>query len=79
MTDLFEQGPPRFKGCTAICELHNLPCFDSKASAKLFHEKHCPGQAIIRMGRCEATGGYHFVCKARGPSGDSWGGNKREL
>jgi hypothetical protein len=76
---VFEDGPPRFKGCPPICEAENLPAFRTQQLAEEFNEKRAPGNRIERIWLCPKCEHWHYVSKLRPPSGDTSGTSRRRL
>jgi hypothetical protein len=61
----------------------NLPSFESEAAAVEWNSKACETNPlyepnrIVKIGKCETCGKWHFVTKSRPPSGSSSGTSKR--
>lgn len=81
--DLKRLEASRWPNGPKICAVANLPYFKSEAEAKAWHTRHLDGNPIyepnpiVKMWRCAACGGVHFLTKMRPPSGSSSGSSKR--
>ena len=57
--------PPRWPGGPEICEMHNLPAFETREDAEKFHDNQGSRNPIKRIGRCRYCGKWHYESKAR--------------
>jgi hypothetical protein len=63
-------GPP-------LCNRMRLPAHESRQAALDYHNKNAPGTHITDPWECTHCGGWHYESRARGPSGQSSGTERK--
>lgn len=66
----------RWEGAPLICEMENLPAFESKEAAKQYHLDTNPRGFMYEPWRCRFCGMWHYKSVAADPSGSSSGSTR---
>ena len=68
MNSIFEPKP-RWTGAPRMCELSNLPSFETQKDAITFHEKSCGLSTLIVFAwLCDWCKGWHYWAEAPAPT-----------
>lgn len=69
----FALEEPRWPNGPAICEVANLPAFETEPELQKFHLATGPSCKVLRVWHCEHCEGWHMETTAPDPAGGSSG------
>lgn len=67
------EAKPRWPGGPLVCEVANLPAFETQDELNKFHLANGPSCKVIRQWQCEHCEGWHHETTAPDPAGGSSG------